>query len=88
MTQRERERKKEWKRSSGSGVDSERQKASGSAGESGMWVVWDFINFFFLTVRYVSWDFRYVSNLGGSKLNIYGLDLEFWIGFGFGIWLD
>ena len=33
--------------------------------------------FFFLTVRYVSWDFRYVSNLGGSRLNICGLDLEF-----------
>ena len=70
-------------------MDGERQGASGSAGEPGMWVVWDFIIFFFfLTVRYVSWDFRYVSNLGGSKLNIYGLDLEFWIGFGFGIGLD
>ncbi len=70
-------------------MDGERQGASDSAGEPGMWVVWDFvIFFFFLTVRYVSWDFRYVSNSGGAGINICGLDFEFWKGFGFGNGFD
>ena len=79
-----RERKKEWKRSSGNGVDGEWRGASGNGGgELGMWVVWDFrfFIFIFLTVRYV-------SNLGGSRLKLCALDFKFWIGFGFGIGLD
>jgi hypothetical protein len=46
------------------------------------------IFFFFLMVRSVTWDFRLVSNLGGSRLQICGFGIGILNRFGFGIGVD